>query len=402
MVSGLNTEFFSQPEQQILLYSVTNKHFNETAIIRERLRQVTDWDYLLNAALQHAVFPSFYLKVVKSYLEMVPPKFLDKARSLYLTLGQRNMRITSELLGLLEALESQEIPVIPFRGPTLAALAYGDVTLRQFMDLDILVHPQDISKVKDFLQSFGYRLAYRLTEKQERIHLHRTCEFTFIHSHRTMLDIHWRFAADYMGTSLNPESMFARAVLINLQGKRVYSLALDDLLLVLCAHGVFHGWSNLAMVTDVARLVEAQETWDWAGLVRQAGKLGMRRSLALGLSLASELLAAPVPEGILEEAERDPAIPALRSQAKKNLFADPRGSLVLAASWFHLRTKERLKDKLDYLRIRALIPTVEDWQWVYLPDRLYWVYFLLRPLRIASQLLQRDFSKFVGLFYPVR
>jgi len=201
-----------------------------------------------------------------------------------------------------------------------------------------------------------------------------------------MIDLHWRFAARFLGGGTDAERALARRVPVSLEGKTAYSLAPEDLLLALCLHGSYNLWPSLGAVSDVARLVQTQGPWDWPGLVKRAEGVGLRRILLLGLSLATELLAAPVPPEVVAQAEGDPVLPALRQQVLSHLCVrkgEEPG--FLETSWFQARTLDCLKDRLTYAWVRAAFPTMEDWRWVPLPDYLYWLYFLIRPLRLATQ-----------------
>ena len=49
--------------------------------------------------------------------------------------------LAKKLLEILALLDREGVRAIPFKGPTLAVKAYGDLTLRPFSDLDIFVPP---------------------------------------------------------------------------------------------------------------------------------------------------------------------------------------------------------------------------------------------------------------------
>ncbi len=376
----------TRPEHQVLLRSLRLGIEVDPAPLRAELKRVTDWDYLLQAALQQGVFSTFYHRVADSCPEAVPPEFLTELQRLYGVNTRTNLKMTGELLQVLNLLESHGIPAVPFKGPVLAATVYGDIAMRQFIDLDLLVRRQDILKVKDLLLSAGYELRNPLTPKQEQVHFRRANEFTFTHSHRTMLDVHWRFVAGYLGGGPDADTALARSIPVSLEGKAVSSLEPGDMLLMLCLHGDFHLWPSLGAVNDVAHLVQAQGPWDWPALIKRAEGLGLRRILLLGLSLAGELLSAPVPPKVAALADRDPEIQALRRQVLEKLFArNGNEPPLLETIRFHVRSRERFRDRLHYVWVRGLVPTVEDWKWVPLPDYCYWLYFPLRPLRLAVQ-----------------
>jgi hypothetical protein len=375
------------PEHEVLLTSLRLSEAKEAGRLRAALSRVTDWDYLPHAALQHGVFPTLYHRLTDDFPEAAPPEFLARLRGLYQAQARRNLRIVGELLKVLELFESEDIPAIPIKGPVLAAVAYGDITRRQMVDLDILVRPKDLGKAKDLLLSAGYRPEHALTKKQEQVQIKSFYDFSFIHPKKTKIELHWRLL-DHQGGGPDAEAAFERRVLVPLEGKTVFSLAPDDLILLVCLHASFHFWLRLSYVMDVARLVQAQGPLDWPGLVEKARILGIKRRLLLGLSLARVLLRAPVPDSILAQAEGDPTLLTLRRRVLGRLF-EPSGEEpgLMEKNWFHVRARERLKDQLTYVWSRVGVPNEDDWRWCYLPDHLYWLYFAVRPLRITAQYL---------------
>jgi putative nucleotidyltransferase-like protein len=78
---------------------------------------------------------------------LVRPTFPDHVTSVLQEFTQRNLRknllVTGELVILLRLFVKHGVNVIPFKGPTLAALAYGDLGLREFGDLDLLIARPD-------------------------------------------------------------------------------------------------------------------------------------------------------------------------------------------------------------------------------------------------------------------
>lgn len=354
--------------------------------LRAALGRVTDWEVVRRMALAHGVFPSLYRRVANTCPEAVPAEVLADWLGLYKIQARRNFRLTTELIQVLSCLESHGIIAVPYKGPLLAAAAYGDIALRQFVDLDILVNRKDLRQARDLLVARGYRLRYSFTEKQERMHLKNAVEFTFEHPQRTMLDVHFRFAADYLGGGPDPGEVLARRVPVQILGKTVYSLHPEDNLLMLCQHGTFHAWSKLGGVNDVAHVLQSQASWDWSGLLQRAGKCGLRRQFLLGVSLAQALMGAPVPQEILKQADDDASMVTLRRQITSNMFVKnetDRGQVEV--SLFYLKTRDCFKDKLTLVFIRLFIPSVEDWRWVPLPDSCYWLYYLIRPLRLGLQ-----------------
>jgi hypothetical protein len=60
-----------------------------------------------------------------------------------------------QLLQTLELLRESGIQTVPFKGPALAVQAYGDLSLRQYDDLDLLIHEADVPRAYQLLIANG-------------------------------------------------------------------------------------------------------------------------------------------------------------------------------------------------------------------------------------------------------
>jgi len=92
-----------------------------------------------------------------------------------------------------------------------------------------------------------------------------------------------------------------------------------------------------------------------------------------------------VPADLRARADTVPDVAALAGQARRR-FVD--GAWIrsgeLARARFRVRARERLVDRLRYGLAFALTPDVEDFNAVSLPDRLFGLYRLVRPPRLAA------------------
>src|SRR5438309_495022 len=104
------------------------------------LQQNLDWQYLIQTALNHGVMPLLYWQLNKICPEALPNEVANDLRQHFHTNAWHNIILSRELLRLLSLFETHGIPAIPYKGPALAASAYGNLSLRQFCDLDVLLH----------------------------------------------------------------------------------------------------------------------------------------------------------------------------------------------------------------------------------------------------------------------
>ncbi|MBN2106764.1 MAG: nucleotidyltransferase family protein [Deltaproteobacteria bacterium] len=350
-----------------------------------------DWAALWQTALEQGVLPLLYSGLKELAPGLPPQQEMANLRELFKENSRKNLLMAAELVKVFRLLRSHSISAIPFKGPVLAVQAYGDLLMRQFADLDFLVGREDIKKVEQVLSAHGYQLWHAFTPAQEKSHLKRTCEFTFLPVRGpASIDVHWRFAADYFTANLNQFCSIEGQEAVLLEGHAVSMLPADIMLLYLCLHGTFHLWPKLSMVCDIARLITASPRLDWQRLLHMAAAAGLRRIFLLGLGLAQDLMATKLPAVVATAVAADQAAKTLQEHARARLFARHGTAPGFAeTAWFHLLAKDRFSDRVRYCCIRMFFPTIEDWKVIRLPDRLYFIYFFLRLMRLSGLLPSR-------------
>jgi hypothetical protein len=179
------------------------------------------------------------------------------------------------------------------------------------------------------------------------------------------------------------DDLWARAQPGNLAGVPCWTLDRSDFLLLLCVRGTAKRWHRLAWVREVAEVMaEATQAELDAALIR-ARRSGALRALALGTSLAIDLLGAPATPR-LADAACDPTLRTLRRGVLADLVAETRplpGPWLIAR--FQARSRERVRDQLRYVIRRATLPEPDDVPARGLPPRLSLLTYALSPWRRA-------------------
>ncbi len=386
-----------RPEDELLLLCArVSRHSEEADRISALLQQgEIDWEYLFTMAGEHRMMPLLYWHLGATASAAVPKTVLGRLRDYFHYNNLRNLSLTGELLKLLRVFDAHGVPTVPYKGPTLAALAYGNLALREFNDLDILVHEQDIPRARRLLVSMGYRQEDRLARAQEAAFLKSQREYVFVcDGSGSVVELHWAIMPRIYSFPLDPERLWERLEQTSLGGSTVPTFSPEDLLLILCVHGSKHFWHRLAWICDVAELIRVHKTIDWEQLIDRASTLGSERMLFLGLFLANDLLGAALPKTVSHKTQADPAVRVLAEQVKEWLFQEVKGFTGTLAedpfneSGFHpfrVKMRERLRDKIRYCAHTALVPTIEDWKFLPLPGLLSPLYYVLRPIRLAGR-----------------
>jgi hypothetical protein len=350
------------------------------------------WDRLVRMADRHGMMPLLYWHLHTTCPEAVPPAVLEDLRDRFQQNARRNMALTAELRTVLEVLGDHQIVAIPYKGPMLASFVYGNLALRQFLDLDLLVHKSDVLRAKDLLISRGFQPVLQLTRTQETAYLESNHEYVLWHERGVLLEVHWAFGPRFFSFAFDAEGVWARAERTSLAGAMVLTLSPEDLLLILCMHHSKDAWVRLEWICGVAELIRRHDRMNWRWVIGQADMLGMRRMLFLGLYLASDVLGAALPAHVLRTVQADRSVRGLVRQVRRRLFVErreDRGVFQLSGTRiaFHLRVRERTRDKLHYLLRLVVSPSVGDQTFLVLPPSISFLYYPLRPLRLAAKWL---------------
>lgn len=357
-----------------------------------------NWSKVLHLAEQNEVSGLLYQSLQDTCPDAVPANVLNTLHRKLQTDLLKSCYLAQELLQLLQCLENAGIAALAYKGPALAVALYGNLALRPFCDLDILIRPEDLVRVKGILVAAGYD-TLQVDDHLELANAWSDSERDFVRNDgRVVLDLHWRLMPRFFPFELPVEELWEKRQAIGavaplpeaiaLLGVPVASLSPEDLLLALCVHGAKECWSKLKWLCDIAQLLRQYPHLNWEQVFSQAERFHVRRILLLGVGLAGELLDVKLPETILTTLRSDRTLPELMQQACNYLFGIQPGKCHrLSPTQFRLRTRERWQDRLQYGVWRLFVPNVRDRQVIYLPPPLFWLYYPIRLLRLATEKL---------------
>jgi len=256
--------------------------------------------------------------------------------------ARRSVTLTSELVEVMAGLKSVGVSATPFTGPTLAAAAYGRVTLRQFDNLDVLVHRADVTAAERVLLRRGYQPAPGAEGRRlgpVRGYVRGDLPLT----------LHCSLAPRWLGSRASVAGLWVRRRPVELDGVRVPAPGPEDHLVLLVLHAAQRVWGRLGWLADVAALLERHPRLDYAAVRYEARRQGIERLVRLGLGLAQALVEAPLPREVTAWVRRDRRLDDLvRDVCARRLrpAAAPPG--LLESTRFQLRSRERWSDCVRY------------------------------------------------------
>jgi hypothetical protein len=291
------------------------------AAIGPCLSAALDWNYMVRTARRHRVLALLHWNLRRSDPARVPRTTMEEMHAHSEVVQRRNRLLTDGLHRLLGLFASHGINAVPYKGPVLALSAYRNLDLREFRDLDVLIHKEDLSRTKDILASQGFVPEPDKTYRHESDQREFGYNLAFIAPRRAFtLEIHWAFTSEYLPFPVDLGYLSKRLEPFVLEGTPVKNIAPEELLLILCVHASKHCWDSLNMVADVAALMQGNPGLNWSRIVEQAATLGSTRMLLLGLLLASDLASAEVPPQYLEMARADRFAPSMANEVIESQF----------------------------------------------------------------------------------
>ena len=354
---------------------------------------------LLELAGAHGIIPLIYKALKKlsdNGLLDAKDAVLNTFKDSYVQIARRNMLMSAELLRIMKLLEKSGINALAFKGPTLAQLAYGDITLRQFGDLDILVNERDAWEAAKTLIEHNYTSPFPLAMLENPLCLEAAKDFSlFNKSGNVHIELHWRLFEKKYNISIF--SMSAGNLLqdVSINGSRLATLSNEVLLVYLCLHGAKHAFERLGWVCDIDRLLRSVPI-DWEICTAIAEKSHALRSFYLGLSLAHQILHIELPKEMYKVIDTS-SISAMQMMVIQQWVNPKRLKNDMEKNWSTYLYLGKLFDKKSdmfrfYVSILFKIST-SDCQSLLLPKRLTFLYPLLRPVRLiwkyVSQLIGR-------------
>jgi Uncharacterised nucleotidyltransferase len=364
-----------------LLLACSQTH-TDRDLIRNLANQTKDWGKVARYAQQHGLTMQICQKLDEVSLPLAS-RASELVKCNIRQIAQQNLLLTAELLRVMRAFGAENIPAIPYKGPILAATTYGDLGMRSFCDLDVLVSEKDVARVLEIMPGLGYRAEFNLAPGQESRYLRSTCEYNFRHDrNRIWVEIHWQVIPPRFGLAFEFEQLWCRAGSLSIGGSELRVLSREDELLVLSVHGFKHLWDCLKWVCDVANLLSSPEELDWGYTLREADRIGALRVVLVAVSLANQMFQSCLPDTIRLRLRDDPAALSIAREVVSSYSRSVSMSR-MKARLLMLRAYSGFRHRATYVMRSLLEPTTEEL--IRSPERPMFVMRAQQVFRVGRQ-----------------
>lgn len=357
-----------------------------------------NWQEFLLLAEHHGVL-ALVAHNLTTYVRDLP-KIEQSLHSAYAANLRRNLWFAAELMRILRQFEQKRLRVIPYKGPVLAQSAYGDLGLRFFSDLDLLISPLDFAAAKQALADLGYCPSQELRPAVERLWLRSGYERSFDGAAgKHLVELQWNllpyfYAIDSKSADFQFEGLWARSRRIVLGAIRteeqartdVPCLSPEDSLLVLCIHAAKHLWTRLIWIADIGETLLTPDI-DLDLAISRARKLGIARIAGVSFWLAEHLLGASIPMTARVLARHGSEIPALGKECAARLAKAATYDFD-STQYFRqfMKLRERASDRRRYLWRLVSTPGPGEVAAINFPEPLFPLYRAVRIGRLLSKL----------------
>lgn len=358
---------------------------------REALRQGIDEANLIRLAERHSVRPRLIEGLTAVSWEGIPDESrssLEAFRHVHLV---RSLSAAQQLSQAAAALADRRIRFAAFKGATLARLLYGDLSAREYSDIDLIVPQAQFDDAEDVLASLGYRAA-----DGDRAFRHAFLGYqrqhAFIHPGLALaIDLHWDFSGSHVPFPLALAESWSELEDVSIGSQLVPAVSGASLALLLAGHGTKEAWRSLDWVCDFAMLVDRRPDLDWAAVHGRARARACGDSVLLACAMANRLLGVPVPPTLLRSVSECGRVGSIASTLIDQLRHSERAPKVVE-NFSDLDLCDTRRARFTALLKLAFTRTVKDYHSMPLPPELWAVYHVTRPIRLAAKTIRNGFA----------
>ena len=356
---------------------------------RETLAAVADWPAVARLVAHNRVGTLFLSGIRSGGLDVPDPavaRGLARQRRREVLRGARQL---VAMQGAVAALDAAGVPSLILKGLPLGQRAYGNPFAKSAVDLDLLVPDESFATAAGVLRGAGWRRTMpSFRETPARMRWYDSVENHHVFArHRVRVELHRRLLANPFVFNPAFDSLYARALTVEIGPERFRAPGDGDHLLYLACHGMAHYWRRLKWLCDFAALLRAMDGYAVRDAVACARAARLEHALAAAFRLCRENLAV--------EAPAPPSAPGHQDRRERFVVCvsrrawTPRHGLRNLAREAALRVfRVFLGSNVRYAlhEARGLLIGRNDFARLDLPDRLFWLYFLLWPLVAALRL----------------
>jgi len=264
---------------------------------------IVDWDSLQKNIIERGIRPLFFKKLpLLSAASLIPADVSTKLQQSYYRTLSRSMLLYDAFEKISIIFNSNGIQVIALKGIYLSEKLYGDIALRQFSDIDLLVRKEDGEKCLEILKELGYR-SHEQSITDNGGSLSEIIHYPAMVLNEVSVEIHIKLHRKTEQYSLILDELWKNALPINFNKFQCFTLGFNDLIIYLCIHLDKHFRSNQVQFTSLSDitniLTNFSGTIDWNLLAEDCRRYKCEDVVFKYIVLTHDYFNALVPDSVI-------------------------------------------------------------------------------------------------------
>lgn len=268
---------------EILNHSIHNKK------IELDKNEDISWKDILEECKSHNIEALVYYGIHSNTLKTIDKEILESWKKQTFMSNIYQINHIKQISNILSIFNGKNIPVIVLKGLVIRDL-YPKSELRTMGDADILVHEQDLNKVKEILKDMEYEEVCR-----HGFHI----VFCKGNSH---IEVHWTISDEEIWIGLNEftDEVWNNAIEVNVEDSKSLSMNYEDLLFHLIIHKANHLKSSgfgIRQICDVALLVDKKREYiNWNEFINKLKRSKIDKFAMIILEICNKLFEIEFPK----------------------------------------------------------------------------------------------------------
>ncbi len=343
-----------------------------------------DWSRVFDLSAKHRVLPQLHRWVSTADQTSCPAAIREQLKLRMRRLVHRNLFLSAELARAFARLQQAGIECLTFKGPTLAKLAYGDISNRTFDDIDILVSFDDFLATQKCLTELGYHSFENLTLDQQQFQMRSKGEVLYAHPNGGFIDLHTSLSRGTYGYKVTWRGLWANRQTVGFQSATLHTFGMNDLCLYLAIHGAKHRWQRLNWILDFAQAMRLAELSE---VMEAAESLGEPKVMQLARLINDATFESEQLGGIDRATVPDRNHARLLAECQHHLEGATVPANRYADLMYLARARQRPLSVIGATLAEIFTPHLTDWNAVRLPRCLWFCYVIVRPVRLLLKRL---------------
>lgn len=306
------------------------------------------WADLLSAARAHRLTGLLWAAIGGGGMAATATQ-AEQARSVHRSTMLRVLSLEQELIAVVDVLAAAGIEVTVLKGTAVAHLDYRQPARRPFIDLDILVRPEDIDGAVRVLGGSGF--VRTLAEPRPGFDRRFDKGTTLRSGAGFEIDLHRTFVLGPWGRAVDLACLWDGGQEFTVAGRPLRALSSTNRFIHACYHAALGDWPlRLVSLRDVAEMLRVVQDGG-TGVIRRATEWGVEAVVSAAVSDARRLLGIASSDPLSAWAEC--YVPSRQEVSRLALHTNPDKTFA-AQALATLRVLPGIRDKAAYLRALIL------------------------------------------------